>query len=228
MPRDPGMERWREEETVDFFFNAPLTCQHWVTVMVVLASAVLFVCVWAAGGAAWLLCACDGPVERYWVCVGLGLGSGGGVGSWCSVYVAPTLPPPYVLFKAPPFPFCPCVSRPCALCASPGSYSLFGSGAMSVRHHNSLRLLCVAMCWNSFEGLVNSPFLFRRLCALYSSFFLINVLLLFDSRSSHLTTSSVCYTSPLSVPSMKWQLRGCQCGFSSLLILFQRDLEIQH
>lgn len=34
--------------------------------------------------------------------------------------------------------------------------------------------------------------------------------------------------SPLSAPAMKWQLRGCQCGFSSLLILFQRDLEIQH
>lgn len=59
-----------EEETVDdvfFFLNASLTCQHEVKVMVVLVSAVLFVCVCGCvladgikgeGGGMVTLCAC--------------------------------------------------------------------------------------------------------------------------------------------------------------------------
>lgn len=140
--------------------------------------------------------------------------------------------------------FCPCVSRPCAFCMNPGSYSLPDSSTpclldtiiaspcfvlqcakMALKelltpHSLSLTVLCPSSALCLYSSLY---FSFSRLSVFH--FFAPDPPALF--HFSYMLSVFSPPKSLLSATAMKWQLRGCQCGFSSLLILFQRDLEIQ-
>lgn len=98
-------------------------------------------------------------------------------------------------------------------------------------HNNSLPLLCVAMLRKALKELLTSHFIPLTVYLLLSIFLFSVILLTFCSQTTcpfSLLLYSFCLLFPsqslLSASAMKWQLRGCQCGFSSLLILFQRDV----
>ena len=240
-----------------FFLNASLTCKHGVKVMVSLASVVLFVCVWSAGmkgeggkalvrrlrrtGCVW--CWLWGLGHSQWSNLHKQSVHDASASSWTALSSQCCC-----LGRRCEAATC---SHICCLgcrrfrlslasfglvlsCSRCGSYSLHDS--LFVRLYTIVAfpcfvLQCAEMALKELLNPLSPPF---RLFSLPILVPYISLLPLFCPWSP-LALSLLCSLSslhppksPLSAPAMKWQLRGCQCGFSTLLILFQRDLEIQH